>query len=274
MIFNIYHDSLKYSIKNSKTLFYSGLTLFSTFIIWIVYFLILIKYPNANINLKIASILIPSIITLIPIFLFLGYEYKILKISTHGIINGSDKVPEFNNLKEMLINGAKVFFVKFIYFAIPTSILIITNIYYLNHISGGIIGIIGTIIALILGIIFYFVSFLSIANMAAHDDFNKAFDYKEIKEVFEKIGTIRYVLFYIGLLIIEGILIFALFLTAMIAMGLIGTISSVFITLSVYSTQAVYWTGFIITNLIFAVIIALARLFKTRGIGLIYEPIE
>lgn len=33
MILDIYNDSIKYSIKNSKSLLYFGLTLFSTFII-------------------------------------------------------------------------------------------------------------------------------------------------------------------------------------------------------------------------------------------------
>lgn len=119
MILDIYNDSIKYSIKNSKSLLYFGLTLFSTFIIWMAYILILIHYQDANLNLKFASLIVPSLLTLIPIFLFLGYEYRILEISTHGMINGTDKVPEFNNLKEMLINGVKIFLVKFVYFAVP-----------------------------------------------------------------------------------------------------------------------------------------------------------
>ena len=97
MILDIYNDSIKYSIKNSKSLLYFGLTLFSTFIIWMAYILILIHYQDANLNLKFASLIVPSLLTLIPIFLFLGYEYRILEISTHGMINGTDKVPEFNN---------------------------------------------------------------------------------------------------------------------------------------------------------------------------------
>ena len=122
MILDIYNDSIKYSIKNSKSLLYFGLTLFSTFIIWMAYILILIHYQEANLNLKFASLIVPSLLTLIPIFLFLGYEYRILEISTHGMINGTDKVPEFNNLKEMLINGVKIFLVKFVYFAVPIII--------------------------------------------------------------------------------------------------------------------------------------------------------
>ena len=70
MILDIYNDSIKYSIKNSKSLLYFGLTLFSTFIIWMAYILILIHYQDANLNLKFASLIVPSLLTLIPIFLF------------------------------------------------------------------------------------------------------------------------------------------------------------------------------------------------------------
>lgn len=135
MILDIYNDSIKYSIKNSKSLLYFGLTLFSTFIIWMAYILILIHYQDANLNLKFASLIVPSLLTLIPIFLFLGYEYRILEISTHGMINGTDKVPEFNNLKEMLIKGVKVFLVKFVYFAVPIIILAVTTTPFLDNIS-------------------------------------------------------------------------------------------------------------------------------------------
>ncbi|WP_299523777.1 DUF4013 domain-containing protein [uncultured Methanobrevibacter sp.] len=268
MILDIYNDSIKYSIKNSKSIFYLGLTLFSTFIIWMVYLLMFINYQDVNLNIRLGSSIIPFILLFIPLFLFLGYEYKILKISTHGMINGTDKVPEFNNLKEMLINGAKIFCVKFIYFIIPTAILAITNINYLNHISGGVIGTIGAIIALILGIILYFISSLSTANMANYDNFKKAFDMKEIKEIIQNIGIIRYILFYIGLLIIEFLIVFILSTIVMIAMMLIGT------TISSIAAQPFWWAVFIITNFIFCVIIAIAEIFRTRGIGLIYEPIE
>lgn len=270
MILDIYNDSIKYSIKNSKSLFYFGLTLFSIFILWMAYLLILIHYQNANLNLKFASLIVPAVFTLIPGFLFLGYEYKILEISTCGMINGTDKVPEFNNLKEMLINGAKVFLVKFIYFAIPIIILAVSNIAFLNHISRGIIGTAGAIISIILGIILYFVSFISLSNMAAHNNFKKAFDFKEIKEVILTIGPARYILFCIGLTVIECVIAFVLFTITMIAMMIIGTSGINTLT----SPEPLWWAMFIITNLIFTLIIALTELFKTRGIGLIYEPIE
>lgn len=270
MILDIYNDSIKYSIKNSKSLLYFGLTLFSTFIIWMAYILILIHYQDANLNLKFASLIVPSLLTLIPIFLFLGYEYRILEISTHGMINGTDKVPEFNNLKEMLINGVKIFLVKFVYFAVPIIILAVTTTPFLDNISGGIIQTAGATISLILAIILYFVSFISLSNMAAHDNFKKAFDFKEIKEVIMTIGPARYVLFYIGLLIIECVIAFVLFAITMTAMMIIGTSGINTLT----SPEPLWWAMFFITNLIFSLIIALAELFKTRGIGLIYEPVE
>ena len=270
MILDIYNDSIKYSIKNSKSLLYFGLTLFSTFIIWMAYILILIHYQDANLNLKFASLIVPSLLTLIPIFLFLGYEYRILEISTHGMINGTDKVPEFNNLKEMLINGVKIFLVKFVYFAVPIIILAVTTTPFLDNISGGIIQTAGATISMILAIILYFVSFISLSNMAAHDNFKKAFDFKEIKEVILTIGPARYVLFYIGLLIIECVIAFVLFAITMIAMMIIGTSGINTLT----SPEPLWWAMFFLTNLIFSLIIALAELFKTRGIGLIYEPVE
>lgn len=270
MILDIYNDSIKYSIKNSKSLLYFGLTLFSTFIIWMAYILILIHHQDANLNLKFASLIVPSLLTLIPIFLFLGYEYRILEISTHGMINGTDKVPEFNNLKEMLINGVKIFLVKFVYFAVPIIILAVTTTPFLDNISGGIIQTAGATISMILAIILYFVSFISLSNMAAHDNFKKAFDFKEIKEVILTIGPARYVLFYIGLLIIECVIAFVLFAITMIAMMIIGTSGINTLT----SPEPLWWAMFFLTNLIFSLIIALAELFKTRGIGLIYEPVK
>lgn len=106
--------------------------------------------------------------------------------------------------------------------------------------------------------------------MAAHDNFKKAFDFKEIKEVILTIGPARYVLFYIGLLIIECVIAFVLFAITMTAMMIIGTSGINTLT----SPEPLWWAMFFITNLIFSLIIALAELFKTRGIGLIYEPVE
>lgn len=186
------------------------------------------------------------------------------------MINGTDKVPEFNNLKEMLINGVKIFLVKFVYFAVPIIILAVTTTPFLDNISGGIIQTAGATISMILAIILYFVSFISLSNMAAHDNFKKAFDFKEIKEVTITIGPARYVLFYIGLLIIECVIAFVLFAITMIAMMIIGTSGINTLT----SPEPLWWAMFFLTNLIFSLIIALAELFKTRGIGLIYEPVE
>ena len=266
MILDLYKESIEYSLKNSKELFYLGLTLFSNFVIWMIYVLILFNYQNIDSNLKFVSLIVPIILTFIFNFLFLGYEYKVLQNS----INNSNEVLKFNNMKEMVINGAKMFAVRFIYFIIPAVILLITNINYINNISGGIIGVIGAIIAPLLAILLFFITFISLSNMAAHDNLKKAFDFKEIKEVIQKIGIVRYALFYVGLLVIECIIIFVLFVIVMIAAILLGT-STFEIT---FYVEPVWWAVLIIVNLLFSIIIALAELFKIRGIGLIYESIE
>ena len=56
----------------------------------------------------------------------------------------------------------------------------------------------------------------------------------------------------------------------MIAMMIIGTSGINTLT----SPEPLWWAMAFLTNLIFSLIIALAELFKTRGIGLIYEPVE
>ena len=67
MILDIYKDSLEYSLQDGKTLLKLGLTLLFSFLI-------------------------------IPIFFVLGYYYRVLDTSTHGMINGDEKLPDFSDL--------------------------------------------------------------------------------------------------------------------------------------------------------------------------------
>ena len=262
MILNIYKNSIKYSLKDSKTLLYFSLTIFSNFIVWMAYLIGFFSLESTE--LKLISLAIAIILTLIIEFIFFGYEYKVLQNSAHDTINESYEVPKFNNLKEMIKNGAKIFAVKFIYLIIPVIIVAITNIEYINNISGGVIGTIGATISILLAIILYFVSFISITHMAVHNNFKKAFDFKEIKEVILKIGPARYVLFYLGLLIIACIIIYVLF-SIIIGISIVTGLLSI----------GYVWCGiFIVANILMSAVIALTELFKTRAIALIYEPIE
>ena len=148
MILNIYKNSIKYSLKDSKTLLYFSLTIFSNFIVWMAYLIGFFSLESTE--LKLISLAIAIILTIIIGFIFLGYEYKVLQNSAHDTINETYEVPEFNNLKEMIKNGAKIFAVKFIYLIIPAIILAITNIEYINNISGGVIGTIGATISILI----------------------------------------------------------------------------------------------------------------------------
>ena len=53
----------------------------------------------------------------IPMFFILGYNYRIIKIATEGMINGDDELPEFENWTLMLVaEGIKCFVVYLGYF--------------------------------------------------------------------------------------------------------------------------------------------------------------
>lgn len=263
MIIDIYKNSIAYPLKDSKTFLYFSLTIFSNFILWMVYLTAFFGL-QIDASIKLISLIIPIILTVIINFLFLGYEYKVLQNSANDTVNEAYEVPKFDNFKEMIKNGAKIFAVKIIYFIVPAIIFAITNLGLVNSISGGVIGTIGSVIAILLAIILYFVSFISITHMATHNNFKKAFDFKEIKEVILKIGPARYVLFYIGLIIIATIIFCILF--------------SIVLTLTIISEimfmGTTWYALFIIANILMSLVVALAELFKTRGIGLIYEPIE
>ena len=69
MILDIYKDSLEYSAKDWKTLVILGI--FALF-----HFL------------------------LIPAFLITGYNYRVINTAVHGIINGRDPLPGFDDIIE------------------------------------------------------------------------------------------------------------------------------------------------------------------------------
>ena len=64
MILDIYKDSFEYASKNVKNLLILGVFYLFGFLV-------------------------------IPMFFILGYNYRIIKIATEGMINGNDELPEF-----------------------------------------------------------------------------------------------------------------------------------------------------------------------------------
>ena len=94
MILDIYKDSLEYSAKDWKTLVILGVFAFLSFL-------------------------------LIPAFLITGYNYRVINTAVHGIINGRDPLPGFDDIIEMFIDGVKVVIVQIAYLIVPAIIFLI-----------------------------------------------------------------------------------------------------------------------------------------------------
>lgn len=174
MILDIYKDALEYSFQDGKRLVKLGIICLFNFLV-------------------------------LPIFLELGYSYRVTKVAVKGMINGEDALPNFDDAISMFIDGLKVFVVKFVYMIVP--IIIFAVLTYVGGVVGGtagsVITFIAAVIGIVLGIICYILSDLGICHMANLDEaLSTAFDVKALREVADSIGWLRLIGFYIGLIII------------------------------------------------------------------------
>ena len=155
MILDIYKDSLEYSAKDWKTLVILGVIALFSFL-------------------------------LLPLFLLSGYNYRVINTAVHGIINGRDPLPDFDDFVGMFVDGVKVVIVQVVYIIVPIAIFFIFAA-IASQLSGGFAVAtmaIGVLIALIIGIIACLMVQMGICHMAYNDgEFSKAFALKEIKEV-------------------------------------------------------------------------------------------
>ncbi|MCE7699355.1 MAG: DUF4013 domain-containing protein [Methanobacterium paludis] len=88
-----------------------------------------IRYPSSDwTKVIILGILFIISFLIIPIFLALGYIFKVLKASLAGL----EELPEFNEWIDMLVDGIKVFVVYIAYFlpAILIMIFSVISIWY------------------------------------------------------------------------------------------------------------------------------------------------
>ena len=94
MILDIYKDSLEYSAKDWKTLVILGVIALFSFL-------------------------------LLPLFLLSGYNYRVVNTAVHGIINGRDPLPDFDDFVGMFVDGVKVVIVQVVYIIVPIAIFFI-----------------------------------------------------------------------------------------------------------------------------------------------------
>lgn len=233
MILDIYKDSFQFASKKIPTLIVLGVLSFLSFLI-------------------------------VPVIFFYGYNYRVIKLSTQSMINVDDVPPDFGDFKRMFVDGLRYLVVYFVYMIIP--IIVIT---FASQNKNGLLFIIGLILALFSSLF----AFLAIPHMASNDDSLKsAFAIGEIKEIMSFVGYGRYILSYIGILIIS----LAVLVVVTLVIGIIFAVFDIAaLSFSTAGFSAVATLGIIggtITHLIILFLVSpYLSLFQNRCQGLIYN---
>lgn len=208
-----------------------------------------IKYPSSNWGkvLILGVIMIASIL-IVPIFLLMGYLFRIIKATLAGL----DELPEFDEIGDMFIDGLKIFIVGIVY-AIPVVILgLIVSLIFgsaasattATNISTGMFYalIIGNLIYVIIGLIVGLIAIIGIANMAYYDgDLGAAFRFSDILDYISRIGWGKYIAIYIIVALISFVIYFvAIFVgILLIVIGLVITIPLALAFISMFGSRAV-----------------------------------
>ena len=239
MILDIYKDSLEYSAKDWKTLIILGVFCLFSFL-------------------------------LIPIFLIVGYNYRVINIAVNGIINGRDPLPEFDDFIGMFIDGVKVVLVQIAYLIVPAIIFFIFVLIAgnFNGVLASAITLIGCLITFIIGIIVFLMEQMGICHMVYNNgSLSKAFAIGEIKEVIEEIGWFKCLITYIGLIIIT--IVIASVVTLII--GLIFTVFGISGSILGVGGGGIFILGAIINSLVTMFIVGpYLSIFNSRSLGLLY----
>ena len=239
MILDIYKDALEYSAKDWKTLVILGVICLFSFLF-------------------------------LPIFLITGYNYRVINTAVHGIINGRDPLPDFEDLIDMFVDGVKVVIVQIAYLIVPFIVFLIFAIISgsLNGVASSALMIIGCIITFVLVIVACLMSQMALCHMANNDGaFTKAFAVTEIKEVIDEIGWFNCIATYIGLIIIT--LVISIVVTAIIygiftVFGISGAILGA-------DPSGIFVLGALINSAITMFIVGpYLSIFNARSIGLLY----
>jgi hypothetical protein len=239
MILDIYKDALEYSAKDWKTLVILGVICLFSFLF-------------------------------LPIFLITGYNYRVINTAVHGIINGRDPLPNFDDLISMFVDGIKVVIVQIGYLIVPMIIFLIFAIVsgQLSGVASSALMIIGCLVTLIVGVTACLMSQMGLCHMAYNEGaFTKAFALKEIKEVIDEIGWFECLATYIGLIIITVVISFvvtAIIGLIFVAFGISGAVLGA-------DPSGIFVLGTLINMAISMFIVGpYLSIFNSRSIGLLY----
>ena len=219
-----------------------------------------IRYPSSNwTKVIILGILFIISFLIIPVFLALGYIFKVLKASLAGL----EELPEFDEWIDMLVDGIKVFVVYIVYFlpAILIMIFSVISIWYsimsfaamqtvgtmmspelLFGMFGG-TALAGIIISMIYMLVITPIMAIAIANMAYNDgEINAAFRFSEIFELISQIGWVDLIIWYIVLILI-GVVIGVLtgILGIIPVIGWIISILVIYPYINIFYARSVAW---------------------------------
>ena len=240
MILDIYKDALEYSAKDWKTLVILGVICLFSFL-------------------------------LLPAFLLTGYNYRVINTAVHGIINGRDPLPDFEDLIDMFVDGVKVVIVQFAYVIVPILIFLIFAIIAsaVEGVASNAIMLIGCLITFVLLIVACLMNQMAICHMAHNEgSFSKAFALREIKEAIDEIGWSNCIATYLGLIIIT--LVISLVVTA-IVYG-IFTVFGVSSAVLGVDPSGIFILGVLINSAITMFIVGpYLSIFNARSIGLLYS---
>lgn len=239
MILDIYKDALEYSAKDWKTLVILGVICLFSFL-------------------------------LLPVFLVTGYNYRVINTAVHGVINGRDPLPGFDDLIGMFVDGVKVVIIQIAYLLVPFIVFIIFAVIagQLSGIASSALMIIGCIITFALMVVACLMDQMGICHMAFNDgSFSKAFAISELKEVIDEIGWFNCIATYLGLIIITVVI--ASVVTAIIygiftVFGISGAILGA-------NPSGIFLLGMVINSLVTMFIVGpYLSIFNARSIGLLY----
>ena len=239
MILDIYKDALEYSAKDWKTLVILGVICLFSFL-------------------------------LLPAFLITGYNYRVINTAVHGIINGRDPMPGFEDIIDMFVDGVKVVIVQIGYLLVPFIIFMIFAAIASNvsGVASSAVMVVGCLLTFVLLIVACLMSQMGLCHMAYNDGaFSKAFAVSEIKEVIDEIGWFNCIATYLGLIIITVVI--SLVVTALIygiftVFGISGAVLGA-------DPSGIFILGIIINSLVTMFIVGpYLSIFNARSIGLLY----
>ena len=207
------------------------------------------QLPHADIYLAIAMLIVGFIVSLF----IMGYQYKVIGFS----IDRKDDLPGFEDIFGMLIKGIKYFFVAIVY-SIPSMVVLFLAILVTNNSSAWLVIM---IIAVLLGIICYFLLIMALNNMVAHDSLKKAFDFREIIDNISNLGWGKYV----GTVIFTAIV----FMIINMAIGIIMSFLAVIFAATINNQAIVISTVLSIIQALF--VTSYCSIFFNRVCGSIYR---